>query len=171
MSESRFTASVVFMGHDNTLTTLYILFYHLYNPLSSNIMTFVPHKSVLYCSVIDIKVCFFYVFSASFDSTVRLWELEKGACLHTLTKHHEPVYSVAFSPDGRLLASGSFDKCVHIWSTNVSVFLFKHVPCNKSAINIRIAFVYSLWQLHINYPFQLGHLYTLCYMQFYSMLC
>lgn len=55
--------------------------------------------------------------SASFDSTVRLWELEKGTCLHTLTKHYEPVYSVAFSPDGKLLASGSFDKCVHIWST------------------------------------------------------
>ena len=63
--------------------------------------------------------------SASFDSTVRLWEVEKGACLHTLRRHIDPVYSVAFSPDGRLLASGSFDKCLYIWSTQVS-FLISH---------------------------------------------
>jgi len=56
--------------------------------------------------------------SASFDSTVRLWDVERGDCLHTLTRHKEPVYSVAFSPDGKFLASGSFDKCVHIWSTD-----------------------------------------------------
>jgi len=55
--------------------------------------------------------------SASFDSTVRLWDVERGNCIHTLTRHKEPVYSVAFSPDGKFLASGSFDKCVHIWST------------------------------------------------------
>jgi len=55
--------------------------------------------------------------SASFDSTVRLWDVEKGTCVHTLTRHKEPVYSVAFSPCGKFLASGSFDKCVHIWST------------------------------------------------------
>jgi len=50
---------------------------------------------------------------------VRLWDVEKGACVHTLTKHSEPVYSVGFSPDGKYLASGSFDKCVHIWSVQV----------------------------------------------------
>ncbi|XP_045530747.1 F-box-like/WD repeat-containing protein TBL1XR1 isoform X4 [Pieris brassicae] len=55
--------------------------------------------------------------SASFDSTVRLWDPEIGACVHTLTKHMEPVYSIAFSPDGKFLASGSFDKWIHIWST------------------------------------------------------
>lgn len=68
----------------------------------------------------------FFVFSfpftpsASFDSTVRLWDVDRGICIHTLTKHQEPVYSVAFSPDGKHLASGSFDKCVHIWNTTVS---------------------------------------------------
>lgn len=53
--------------------------------------------------------------SASFDSTVRLWDVERGECLHTLSRHTEPVYSVAFSPDGKYLATGSFDKCVNIW--------------------------------------------------------
>lgn len=51
---------------------------------------------------------------------MRLWDVERGVCIHTLTKHQEPVYSVAFSPDGKHLASGSFDKCVHIWNTTVS---------------------------------------------------
>ena len=28
----------------------------------------------------------------------------------------DPVYSVAFSSNGQYLASGSFDRCLHIWS-------------------------------------------------------
>lgn len=54
--------------------------------------------------------------SASFDSTVKLWDVEAGRFLHTLNGHRDPVYSVAFSPSGEYLASGSLDKCVHIWS-------------------------------------------------------
>ncbi|XP_063698502.1 F-box-like/WD repeat-containing protein TBL1XR1 [Culicoides brevitarsis] len=64
--------------------------------------------------------------SASFDSTVRLWDVERGQCIHTLTKHTEPVYSVAFSPDGKFLASGSFDKCVHIWSTQTGTLVHSY---------------------------------------------
>jgi len=54
--------------------------------------------------------------SASFDATIKLWDVEVGACLYSLTKHLDPVYSVAFSPNGDYLASGSFDRCLHIWS-------------------------------------------------------
>ncbi|XP_035269715.1 F-box-like/WD repeat-containing protein TBL1XR1 isoform X2 [Anguilla anguilla] len=64
--------------------------------------------------------------SASFDSTVRLWDVDRGVCIHTLTKHQEPVYSVAFSPDGRFLASGSFDKCVHIWNTQTGALVHSY---------------------------------------------
>lgn len=64
--------------------------------------------------------------SASFDSTVMLWDVERGACVHTLTRHKEPVYSVAFSPDGKFLASGSFDKCVHIWSTQTGQLIHSY---------------------------------------------
>ncbi len=66
---------------------------------------------------------------ASFDSTVKLWEMEKGACLHTLRKHVDPVYSVAFSPDGRLVASGSFDQWLYIWSTQVCRFRCERCYC------------------------------------------
>ncbi|EES11818.1 WD40 repeat-containing protein HOS15 isoform X1 [Sorghum bicolor] len=54
--------------------------------------------------------------SASFDSTIKLWEVEHGRLLYSLSGHRQPVYSVAFSPDGEYLASGSLDQCLHIWS-------------------------------------------------------
>ncbi|KAE8100108.1 hypothetical protein FH972_018035 [Carpinus fangiana] len=54
--------------------------------------------------------------SASFDSTIKLWDVELGRLISSLNGHRDPVYSVAFSPNGEYLASGSMDKCMHIWS-------------------------------------------------------
>ncbi len=44
-------------------------------------------------------------------------------CLHTLTGHSRFVNSVAISPDGRLLASGSADKTVKLWNTGTGEHL------------------------------------------------
>ncbi|CAL5418081.1 unnamed protein product [Camellia sinensis] len=54
--------------------------------------------------------------SASFDSTIKLWDVELGSLVYSLNGHRDPVYSVAFSPNGEYLASGSLDRCLNIWS-------------------------------------------------------
>lgn len=54
--------------------------------------------------------------SASFDASIKLYDITVGKELFSMTKHNDPVYSVAFSPNGEYLASGSFDRNLHIWS-------------------------------------------------------
>ncbi|KAL2499622.1 WD-40 repeat family protein [Abeliophyllum distichum] len=58
--------------------------------------------------------------SASFDSTVKLWDIEQGKLRCSLNGHRNPVYALAFSPNGEYLASGSLDRSLHIWSLKES---------------------------------------------------
>lgn len=53
--------------------------------------------------------------TASFDQTVKLWDLETGACLRTFQGHIAPVVGVAISPDGTTIASASYDQTVKLW--------------------------------------------------------
>ncbi|GAB4276669.1 MAG: hypothetical protein Fur0025_02020 [Oscillatoriaceae cyanobacterium] len=50
------------------------------------------------------------------DSTVKIWNLENGQLLRTLRGHVWAVESVAISPDGQTVVSGSLDSNIKIWN-------------------------------------------------------
>ena len=54
--------------------------------------------------------------TASFDGSVRLWNIETGNCIRVLSRHRESVYSVSFSPSGDFIASGSLAGQLYIWN-------------------------------------------------------
>nr|MBA2306969.1 WD40 repeat domain-containing protein [Candidatus Dependentiae bacterium] len=51
------------------------------------------------------------------DYAVRLWNTETGELVQELIGHRDNVTSVAYSPNGKRILTGSFDKTVRLWNT------------------------------------------------------
>ena len=49
---------------------------------------------------------------------IKIWDANTGECLKTLEGHSEDVFSVAYSPNGTKIISGSGDETIKIWDAN-----------------------------------------------------
>lgn len=58
--------------------------------------------------------------SGSGDKTIKLWDLDTGQLQRTLSEDSAEVLSVALSPDGQILTSGSYatEQAIKIWHLN-----------------------------------------------------
>ncbi|KAB8336893.1 hypothetical protein FH972_021200 [Carpinus fangiana] len=62
--------------------------------------------------------------SGSYDSTVRVWRLSDGECVHRLQGHTSKVYSVVLDHARNRCISGSMDSLVKVWSLETGACLF-----------------------------------------------
>ena len=62
--------------------------------------------------------------SGSPDKSVRRWNAETGECPRVLEGHSTEVTSLSWSPDGKLLVSGSRFRDFRIWDTSTGFYVF-----------------------------------------------
>ncbi|WFC98362.1 cross-pathway control WD-repeat protein cpc2 [Malassezia yamatoensis] len=58
-----------------------------------------------------------FALSASWDKSLRLWDLNTGQTTRRFVGHTGDVLSVSFSPDNRQIVSGSRDRTIKLWNT------------------------------------------------------
>jgi guanine nucleotide-binding protein subunit beta-2-like 1 protein len=70
-----------------------------------------------FVSDVVVSSCGQFAVSASWDKTLRLWDIERGVTSTRFVGHKHDVLSVAFSADNRQIISCGRDKSIKLWNT------------------------------------------------------
>jgi WD40 repeat protein len=77
--------------------------------------------------------------SASFDKTVRIWDVATHQLGRTLTGHSDFVYAVAYGPDGKWLVSASKDRSVKMVDPESGKGLFTFSGMDQDVLTVAVS--------------------------------
>nr|WP_242072301.1 S-layer homology domain-containing protein [Microcoleus sp. FACHB-68] len=73
------------------------------------------------------------------NKTIKIWNVQTGAEVSTLTGHTYAVRTIAFSADGKTLASGSSDKTVKLWNVQTGQLIRTLTGHSGTVIAVKIS--------------------------------
>ena len=74
-----------------------------------------------------------HIASASYDNTVRVWEVTEGGHVYVYLGHFSAVYTVAWSPNGKFIASAGYDQTVQVWDPTSGYSIYTYLG-HKSTV-------------------------------------
>jgi guanine nucleotide-binding protein subunit beta-2-like 1 protein len=76
-----------------------------------------------------------FALSASWDRSLRLWNLKTGDCITKFLGHTKDILSVAFSPDNRQIVSGGRDSKLKMWNVKGECMYTMDKDCHSGWVN------------------------------------
>jgi WD40 repeat protein len=90
-----------------------------------------------------------------FDQEVRVWDIKTGKERFDHPRHDQPIEQIAFSPDGKLVATAAKDRTLRVWNAETGRHLFQIDKRKELSANIAVTFFFARSSKHLS--FASGH--------------